>query len=164
MPATHPLPHVFPSPVPTQTVSTVASLGSTVIEPTVFLSNEAERYGQWGSPVSTLSVRHTPPPDVAAQSVHCPGTQSGPIAKAVVRPPAAYSFGTYVAFVRNGEKGYRALLGPTVTHVPGRPLPLGKPLDLMALAAVSAASSRDTGRSESGKPGRQNQDLPTRPW
>src|SRR3989442_7300554 len=95
-PATHPLPHVFPSPVPTQTVFPLGSLGSSATDPTALPANADDRYIQCGSGSTGSSVRQTPPPEVAAYSRQEPSPQSCASARALVLPPAAYAFGTYL--------------------------------------------------------------------
>src|SRR2546425_714302 len=104
-PVTQPLPHVFPSPVPTQTVFPLGSLGSSATDPTALPANADDRYIQCGSGARASSVRQTPPPEVAAYSRQDPGAQSGASARAVVRPPAAYSLGTYVVKSRRSKNG-----------------------------------------------------------
>ena len=95
-PATQPLPHVLPSPVPTQSVSPLESFGSIVIEPIELIPKLPDRYSHFGCGAMAFIVRQTPPP---AGVIHMRQRwlgmpQFGSIARSVVRPPASYSFGT----------------------------------------------------------------------
>src|SRR6266487_2039576 len=87
-PWTHPLPHVLPSPVPTQIVFPVGSLGSIIIAPIELISNEPLRYVHDGWSASAFFVRQTPPPAGPIHIRQCPGRQSGAIAIASIRLPA----------------------------------------------------------------------------
>src|SRR5919109_2391390 len=84
-PWTQPLPHVLPSPVPTQSVFPVGSFGSRVIAPIELISNEPLRYFQEGSSASAFSVRQIPPPAGPIHMRQCPGWQFGARAMASMR-------------------------------------------------------------------------------
>src|SRR5581483_2521994 len=103
-PASQPLPQALASPVPTQIVLPLGSLGSMAIEPTALISNGVDRYLHWGWDCSALSVRQMPPPAAAIHILQPafspdlsppPAPQLFAMASAVVRPPAEYSLGTY---------------------------------------------------------------------
>src|SRR5277367_5456588 len=79
-------PEEFASPVPTHTW--LLLFGSRTTDPVAFVAKDAERNVQIGCAFSALSVRHTPPPAVAAHSRQWPGMHPGSIANPVVRPPA----------------------------------------------------------------------------
>ena len=87
---------MFPSPVPTQSVSPLGSFGSIVIEPIELIPKLPDRYSHLGFGSNAFFVRQTPPPAGVIHMRQCaPGRpQFGSIARSVVRPPAAYSFGT----------------------------------------------------------------------
>src|SRR6266542_2427656 len=93
-PCTQPLPHVFPSPVPTQIGFPVESVGSTVIEPIELISNDPLRYCHFVFPASAFFVRQTPPPAGPIHIRQSPAWQLGSIASALIRLPARYLFGT----------------------------------------------------------------------
>src|SRR2546422_11721468 len=93
-PWTQPLPQVFASPVPTYSVLPVASFGSSVIEPMALIPNPPERYVHFTVFASASSVRQTPPPASATQSLQFLEMQVDPMAMALIRLAAAYSFGT----------------------------------------------------------------------
>src|ERR1700745_731736 len=75
------------SPVPTQTV--LGSFGSNTIELPELIPNEPETYFHVGCAVRASLVRHTPPPAATAHNRQFPGTHTGEIANAVVRPDAS---------------------------------------------------------------------------
>src|SRR4029453_5691014 len=143
-------PEAFASPVPTYRVSPLESFGSIVIELPDWMPKSGDRNSQFGCPLSAFFVRHTPPPAANTQRRQSPGAQFGSTAIAVIRPPATYVLGTYPKEERNCVKGYSAVLGPRVTHVPGRPLPRGKAFPFSLAAALRAASRRSRGISLSG--------------
>src|SRR6266498_3094399 len=82
-PWTQPLPHVLPSPVPTQSV--FGSAGSRVMAPMELIWNEPLRYFHEGSSASAFSVRQIPPPAGPTHMRQWPARQSGAIAIALMR-------------------------------------------------------------------------------
>ena len=119
--------------------------------PAELIPSGPPRYSQWGVPARPFFVVQIPPPAGVMYSRQFPGLHVSAIAIEVVRPPATYAFGTYENEFRNGESGYSALLGPTLTHVPFFPLPFGNARPFEAANASRAPSISASEIVESGK-------------
>src|SRR4029077_15680339 len=129
------------SPVPTSSVSSLASFGSSARLPTVLCDSGRGTCSSFASlSGSALSDRHSPPPAVPAQSRHLAVVQVLPIASAVTRPDKFFNDGAPGVA---GSAGVNTVAGPTVCQNPARPCPpLPERMCLKASYALAGAIVR----------------------